>query len=344
MFKNILILGTGAWGTGIAQILTDNGNKVYMYGNDISEVDDIQKNHENSKYFKNIIKEKHYLSENIKTSNDLEFLVKDWFNYKLDLVIIAVPTNAVRSVLTSLKNILEDNNTNTTIFINLAKGYSDTCESMQQVFRSIFKEDNYYYYSLLGPSHAEEVIQRKLTCVNLVAERNCYIASLKQLFTNDYFKVHTDKNLSLNTAEFSSSMKNVYALMSGILSGLGYGQNARAALLTYSYYEMNLLTNFDKSLKGLCGLGDLVVTCYSKDSRNFTAGEAIGKLNSFDEFEKTNTKTVEGIRAINFTYNIMDKRGFDLIIIKTAYNIVNNKVSPKEAIIKMFEQFNNNLN
>lgn len=330
MYKDILIIGTGSWGTGLAQVLTDNGNNVKMYGVDKSEILDINKNHKNSKYFPNI------LSDCITAYDKLE----DLANICFDIIILAVPTNEMSSVLKSIKNLIDYKSS---LFINVAKGYTNDELSMYEVFHEVFPDKN--YYSLLGPSHAEEVINRKLTCVNLISIKKQYISSLIDLFTTDYFKVHyiTD----IRAAEFYSSIKNVYALMSGILNGLGYGHNARAALLTYSLHEMNLLSKVfeydNETLFGLCGIGDLVVTCYSNDSRNFTAGTKIGQLNSFEEFNKDNIKTVEGIRACKFVYHKMDKAGLDLTIIKCAYNIIYNKKPPMQEILKMFESFNNKI-
>lgn len=327
MYKNILIVGTGSWGTALAQVLADNGNSVKMYGIDNHEVNDININHRNSRYFPNS------LPKSIKAYNDFSEIS----DIEFDVVILAVPTNAMADTLITLKaSILHSN----TLFINVAKGYTNSELLMSEVFREIFPGNN--YYSLLGPSHAEEVIDRKLTCVNLIPEKKQYISSLINLFTNDYFKVHYISDIK--AAEFYSSIKNVYALVSGILNGLGYGHNARAALLTYSLNEMNLLSkafNYDnETLFGLCGVGDLAVTCYSDDSRNFTAGTKIGQLNSFEEFEKDNIKTVEGVRACKFIYNKMDDAGLNLNIIKCAYNIIYNHKYPSEEISKMFDSFN----
>lgn len=342
--NNILILGTGAWGTGIAQVLSDNGKSVCMYGNCKAEVDDINNNHTNSKYFKEC-----HLSDNIIAFNSMEAALKH-LRQRLDLVIIAVPTSAVKSVLTELSQTWPRlrGETNQTLFVNLAKGYDDSNLSMHAIFREVFPQaDKNLYYSLLGPSHAEEVIVRKLTCVNLIYEVKTHIHSLLSILHNDYFKVHLGYDLS--KAEFCSSIKNVYALASGILAGLGYGQNARAALLTYSLFEIRqILTELyqDKNtdiLYELCGIGDLVVTCYSNDSRNYTAGHKIGELNSFAEFIKDNKITVEGIRATKFIYNIMDSLGLDLIIISTMYDIITCNVNPKTAIENMFNLVNNKI-
>ena len=306
--QNVLVIGTGAWGTAIAQVLADNGKNVILYGIDCKEVKDINENHKNSKYFPDVV-----LSDKIEATTT--FFCCFHTRPLPDMIILAIPTQAMQDTVRELfkdynRDFLPMNSQKQVVFVNLAKGYSNEDVPMLDTFI----QNSYYtttgnrckYYSLLGPSHAEEVIKRRLTCVNLIGfPDNAYSSSVVEAFNNDYFKVEVEGNISI--AEFCSSIKNVYALASGILDGLGYGQNARAALITFALHEMRRFIkevfkkDSDEDLFNLYGIGDLIVTCYSTDSRNFTAGREIGKLNSFVEFEKSNTRTVEGIRGQNTT-------------------------------------------
>ena len=194
--------------------------------------------------------------------------------------------------------------------------------------------------SLIGPSHAEEVIKRDLTCVSAVSTDLDLTLKVAELFSNDYFRVYGNNDEV--GSEIGVAMKNAIAIASGILEGLGYGDNSRAALCTRGLAE---IVRFGRhfggkpdTYLGLTGLGDLIVTCYSFQSRNFMAGLQIGKDDGVENFLKTNTKTVEGIRTIKVIHDIAEKEYIELPIINALYQVVYNNKKPSEEIPLLFKR------
>ncbi len=319
----IAILGTGTWGTTLAQILTDNGYEALLYGVDENEVQDINLNHQNSKYFKDI-----RLSDKIKATMDLKTAVD-----RASYILLAVPTAFMRDVLVKLRPLLTEKVT----LINAAKGFDPlTGERISTLIREIIPETlRREVASLIGPGHAEEVIIRMLTTVCAVSRDAEVAREVQRLFSNEYFRVYTqDDEIG---AEYGVAIKNIIALASGALAGLGYGDNTRAALMTRGLAEMTRYGvrkgGRPETYLGLTGIGDLIVTCSSLHSRNFQAGYAIGKDNDATRFMAENTMTVEGIRSCQVVYD--DLKNYDdleMPITAAVYAVLYEKKKPSEVI------------
>lgn len=319
--KTIGIVGTGTWGTALAQVLTDNGFRVFMYGHDKQQVEEINKLHKNIKYFGNNLT----LSENISAVNSLEE-----FANKTDIVILSVPTVAMREVLEELVKYLKTK----TLFINTSKGFDPkTDERMSELIRDVIPENlRFEIVSLIGPSHAEEVILRHLTTVCSVSNSLPKAKQVQKLFSNSYFRVYTLKDEI--GAEIGVAMKNSIAIASGILDGLGYGDNAKAALVTRGLVEIiSFGKHFgakEKTYIGLTGIGDLMVTCNSKHSRNYRAGYQIGCDDSADKLLANLTETVEGIRTTKVIHDIALQYNIDVPIVNAIYEVLYNHVAPSK--------------
>lgn len=317
------IIGAGTWGTALGQVLDDNGHQVVLYTNDSRSVSDINHNHKNSFYFgDNIV-----LSPAIFATNSLKVAVES-----SEVLVLSVPTAAMREVLGKVKDILKK----PTIFVNTAKGF-DTEKNirMSELIREIIPFNLIRgVVSLIGPSHAEEVIVRDLTCVCSVSTDLAIAQNIATLFSNSYFRVYT--NTDEVGAEIGVALKNAIAIASGILEGLKYGDNARAALCCRGLNEIRRFGKYfggeDQTYLGLTGIGDLVVTCYSFHSRNFTAGLKIGECDSAKEFFETNTKTVEGIRTIKVVYELSQKYSIDMPIIEQLYSIIYDNKKPSSVV------------
>ena len=321
--SNIAVIGSGTWGTALAQVADDNGHHVIIYGHNPNQVDDINNNHKNSFYFGDEIT----LAPSIKATTNLREAVKE-----ADIILISVPSAALRSVLGEINEVLD----HPAIFINTAKGFdTEKNQRLSFVFKGVIPPEKLKgFVSLIGPSHAEEVIVRDTTCicaVSLDEKASKYVA---ETFSNQYFRVYLNNDEV--GSEIGVAMKNAIALASGILEGLGYGDNARAALCTRGLAE---IVRFGVSqggrpetYLGLTGLGDLVVTCYSFHSRNFTAGMQIGKDDSAKHFMETNTKTVEGIRTVKVIFEMALAAGVDVPIIDALYAVIYGGAKPSELI------------
>lgn len=322
--SKIAILGTGSWATGLARVLNDNGHKVMLYGVDQSEVDDINIRHCNYKYFKDV-----QLEEGIVASLSLEETILD-ANY----ILITIPTQFVRDTLLKIKPLLQQKVT----IVNAAKGFDmNTNMRMSDTIRSVLSEDEMNpVVSLIGPSHAEEVVQRILTAVCSVSLDEEMAKDVQKLFSNHYFRVYTTTDEI--GAEYGAAYKNVIAVASGIIAGLGYGDNTRAALITRGLHEMSLYGVVKGGLRetyfGLTGIGDLIVTCSSIHSRNFQAGLDIGESNRALDFMAHNTKTCEGVRTCKVIHEDVKNHnyGIETPIVDAVYHVLYENGDPRETV------------
>ncbi len=314
------VLGTGSWGTALAQVLADNGREVIMWGISSEEAEDISLRHHNTKYFEAPV------HENVKATCDIS-CVED-----ADLILCAVPTAALESVITQAMAYV----TKPVIWINVAKGFHPISHKRLSVVieETVPAEKRRAVVSLIGPSHAEEVIIRRLTVINAVSENEEAAKEVQELFSNSYFRVY--RNTDVIGAETGVALKNIMAIASGILEGIGQGDNAKAALMTRGLAEMTRYGvkvggKFETFL-GLDGVGDLIVTCSSRHSRNFMAGYAIGRANSAEQFLKENKKTVEGIPACKAVHEEAVRMGLEMPITDQVYAVLYEGKAPKDAL------------
>ncbi len=320
----IAILGTGSWATALCQVLIDNGHDALMYGISEDEINDINDNHQNSRYFKDV-----KIDERIKATSNLEEVIQD-----ASYILLTVPTSAVRSVLESVKPLLKKKVT----IINASKGFDLTTKKrISETIREVVDESQRNaVVSLIGPSHAEEVIVRQLTTLCSVSLDIEQANDVQQLFSNAYFRVYSHQDEI--GAEYGVALKNVIAIASGAIAGLGFGDNTRAALMTRGLAEMTRLGvakgGLPETYLGLCGIGDLIVTCSSRHSRNFMAGYEIGLADGAEQFMKNNKKTVEGIRTCKVIYEDWKENHpeIQMPITDAIYAVLYRGVKPSDAI------------
>lgn len=315
-----VIIGSGSWGTALAQVLADNQQPVTLIGVDPAEVDDININHRNSRYFGKtpVHPDVHATTE----WNEIE---------DADVVLLAVPTVAIESVAGKAGQLLKK----PAIFVNVSKGFNPgSDERMSEVIRRVVPEDKLSsVVSLIGPSHAEEVIERQLTSIDAVSLKEEDAKTVQQLFSNGYLRIYTGTDEV--GSELGAAVKNVMAIASGIIAGLGYKDNTRAALITRGLQEMiRFGTHFGgdpKTFIGLTGIGDLIVTCSSINSRNFQAGFQIGQENDVRHFLDTNKKTTEGVRTAKVVHDIAAAQHIDMPICEEVYQILYEGKEPKNC-------------
>lgn len=325
----IAVLGSGTWGTALAQLLVDNKQDVIIYGIAKDEIDDININHRNSKFFDDSV----ILPSELKATMDLKDAILD-----AEIIILAVPTIAIRETLNQIKPLLK----NKPFLVSVAKGFDvDSHKRMSEIIREIIPENlRQEVVSLIGPGHAEEVILRMLTLCTSTSIDLEAAKIIQNTFSNDYFRVYTQTDEI--GAEYGVAIKNAIAIASGIVIGLGYGDNAKAALVTRGLNEMVrfglAMGGEERTYLGLTGLGDLMVTCNSIHSRNFQAGLEIGKANSSAKFLKSNKKTVEGIRTAKIIHEIATEKGIDMPIVNAVYDVLYNDVEPKSALINLMKR------
>ena len=323
----VSILGTGSFGSALANILANNGHTVVLWGILQEEIDEINNYHTNSKYFEDV-----KIHESVKASTNLE-IIKD-----SDMILFAIPSIAINEVSTKIIPYL----TKPFIAINVAKGFHPvTHERLSIVIKNAINSDYLIdVVSLIGPSHAEEVVLGLLTTVNAVCENDEVAKKVQLAFSNDFFRVY--RNNDVIGAEIGVALKNIMAIASGILVGVGQGDNAKAALMARGLNEMVAYGTYFNGLKetylGLTGVGDLIVTCTSHHSRNFQAGLAIGKAGGAKEFLKDNKKTVEGIVCCKIVHEVAKENGISMPITEQVYQVLFEDKNPIDSINELMNR------
>lgn len=315
----ISLIGGGSWGTTLAQVLTDNGHETLVYDVNMKAVDQI--NHGQHPFFENKI-------EGIKATKILAEAL-DFADY----IVLAVPTKFMRSALKDI-NVLAKRKM---YFINVSKGIEP--ETLKRVSEIVTDEIDHKflgaYAALTGPSHAEEVIERKLTVLTSASDTAWFAQSVQNLFSNkSYLRVYTSDDLI--GCEVGGAIKNAIAIVSGMMTGYGLGENARAALITRGILEIVRVVVFMGGRKetafGLTGIGDLIVTASSHNSRNFNAGLRIGQGIPVEQVLSESKMIVEGVRAIQAAKDLCTKSKIELPIIETAYDVIFNNISVSDGI------------
>ena len=320
MKNKIGVIGGGSWGTALATVLAKNDYDVRIYVRNNKLKNNINNKHINTAYFPDI-----KLPKNIIASNDLKDTVEKSKN-----LVIAVPTDVTRKIMEEIKSYL----TKDQIIISTAKGIEEnTYLRNSQIINEISENP---VVVLSGPTHAEEVV-KELPSAAVIAGKNKKIAEkVQDMFMSRTFRVYT--NPDIIGVEMGGAIKNIIAIAAGITDGLGYGDNTMAALITRglseisrlgSYFDSNLLT-----FAGLSGMGDLVVTCTSKHSRNRRFGYNIGKGMSFDDSLEKVGQAVEGIKTTRAVKQWMTEENFDfeLPITNEIYNVLFEDKKPLNAV------------
>lgn len=329
MNYKVSVIGAGSWGTALARIISDNGYKVMIYDVDVNTIEEINTFHTNKAKLPNGI-----LNENVEATCD----IKKTLDF-CDILLLAVPTKVLRSVLENINS----NINSAKIFVNASKGIEPvTYKRVSEIVYEVV--DNKYidgFVALTGPSHAEEVILQMLTLVSAASNDLRCAKIIQKVFSNtDYFRVYVLEDLI--GAELGGSLKNIIALASGILVGCGFGDNAKAALITRGLVEMkNLACSLgakENTLFGLTGLGDLVVTCCSEHSRNFQAGKKIGSGKNLEKTLNEMTMVVEGARSCEAAYFATKNFNIEAPIIEAVYDVIFNHKDPKKIIKRLMER------
>lgn len=317
----VTVLGAGSWGTALSIVLADNGHDVNLWTHRKEQAESINTTHKNEKYLEIMI------PEQIKAFYNLEEAVRN-----AEVILIVIPTKAIREVCKELNDILRHSVT----IIHASKGIEPG--TLKRVSEMISEEmDNYAYEDIVvlsGPSHAEEVAKRQPTTVT-VSSMNSENAKLTQsLLINESFRVYTSTDLI--GIELGGALKNIIALGAGISDGLGYGDNAKAALLTRGLAEITRLgTSLGANpltFLGLPGVGDLVVTCTSVHSRNWRAGHLLGSGKSLDETLAQMGMVVEGVSTTKAAYQFAQKQNVEMPITFGIYEILFHDKDPKEVV------------
>ncbi len=317
----VTILGAGSWGTTLALVLNKNNNMVTCWSFDKNDVDSIKKLKENKKFLPGIT-----IPDRINFSNDLQASINS-----AEVIIVAIPSHAVRSVVQSINLSAKKD----LIWVNVAKGIENqTLLRVSQVIEEVGQVSPENIGVLFGPSHAEEV-SREIPTAIVSASKSQKTATLVQnLFMTPYFRVYA--NLDIVGVELGGALKNIIAVAAGICDGAGFGDNTKAALITRGLVEINRLGvkmgAKPDTFAGLSGMGDLIVTCMSRHSRNRYVGEQIGKGRTLQEVLDEMVMVAEGVKTTASAYELSQKEGVEMPITGQVYKTLFEGKPPVEAM------------
>jgi glycerol-3-phosphate dehydrogenase (NAD(P)+) len=320
--RKAAVLVAGSWGTALASVLADNGADVIMWARSQSQVDEINDNRTNRRFMPDI-----RLADGIRASSSMKEAVDG-----ADAVVIAATSSSMRDVARQLGLCLQPGTT----VIHATKGFeTGSLKRMTQVIAEELPDyDPARIVVLSGPSHAEEVILRCPTTVVVASESAEAAEQAQDLFINYYFRVYT--NPDVIGVEVGGALKNIIALGAGLSDGLGFGDNAKAALVTRGLAEIarlgiamggNALT-----FAGLAGVGDLVVTCTSRHSRNWRAGSMLAQGLSLDQVLEKMGMVVEGVKTTQAAFELAGRYEVTLPITEELYQVLFHNKEPKAAV------------
>lgn len=321
----IAVFGAGSWGTALAVSLAGGGHSVGIWDINAEHLAQMEQERENSRYLPGV-----KLPGGISIKKTPEEVLS-----QVELVVFSAPAQHFRSALTQAKPYL----TKDMVLVNVAKGIEQkTLLRLSQIAEELAPGAN--YVALSGPSHAEEVGQGLPTTL-VAASPNPALAELVQdVFMSKRLRVYT--NTDLVGVELGGALKNIIALGAGISDGMGFGDNAKAALMTRGLTEITRLGielgALESTFAGLTGVGDLIVTCTSMHSRNRRCGIMIGEgMNPKDAIQKVGM-VVEGVYTTEAAYQLAKKMGVEMPITEKIYQVIQGKLDARDAVTQLMSR------
>ena len=326
--EHITVIGAGSWGTALAVVAARAGQRVSMWSRDADVVETINRRHLNPRYLKETT-----LPEGVRATTDFGAAVN-----QSRLVILAIPSHATRSVLNELVQDLKRD----TILVGAAKGIEiETGKRISQVVEEVFARnanlDFLRYVTLSGPSFAREVVDKHPTAVVAAGENHEDCSLVQSALSTEDFRIYTNDDLV--GVELGGATKNVMAIAAGMVSGLGYGSNTVAALITRGLAEMSRIALAEgariETLMGLAGLGDLVLTCTGALSRNRFVGQELGKGRALEEICATMSETAEGIKTTKAVLSLANRLQVEAPITAEVHAVLYENKRPQDAATEL---------
>jgi glycerol-3-phosphate dehydrogenase (NAD(P)+) len=320
----VTVLGAGAWGTTMAQVLADCGNDVLLWGRSPELVQEINGSHTNKKYLGN-----HVLPNQLKATEKID----EAFAHS-SIIVLAIPAQSLRTALTEWKNMIPSD----ALIVSTLKGIELTSDlRMTEVIVDVLGTKNYAI--ITGPNLADELILRQPAGAVAAAPTLEIATKVQELFATPYYRVYTSTDVV--GCELAGAIKSIIALAVGMSIGMGFGENTQAMLITRGLNEVARLCaahNADPlSAAGLAGMGDLVASCGSALSRNRTFGEVLGKSGSMDVARTKVAKTVEGVASSSAVLEIAHRVGIEVPVIEAVADVVAGTLTPEQAIDRLME-------
>lgn len=322
--SKVTVLGAGAWGTTMAQVLADCGNDVLLWGRSTELVNEINSSHTNKKYLG-----EHVLPSQLRATDQ----ITEAFSHS-SIIVLAIPAQNLRDALTEWKSLFAPN----ALVISTIKGIELSSElRMTEVITEVLEQRNFAI--ITGPNLADELILRQPAGAVAAAPSLDIATQVQGLFTTPYYRVYTSTDVV--GCELAGAIKSIIALAVGMSIGMGLGENTQAMLITRGLNEVARIGAAHGadplSAAGLAGMGDLVASCGSALSRNRTFGEVLGRTGSMKDARSHMAKTVEGVASSSAVIEIAHRVGVEVPVIEAVADVVAGTITPKQALERLME-------
>ena len=325
--KKVVIIGAGSWGTALGLVLARKGYDITLWEFNKERAEEIQNNRENKRYLPGI-----KFPDNLNVTYEKEGLLEG-----IKYVVFSVPSQVLRGVIRGFSNDLTED----MLLVNTAKGIEvSTGMRLSEVMKDEIKGKFHKNIVVLsGPTHAEEVAVGIPTTIVAAGEKE-KAAEIQELFNSKVFRVYLSEDVV--GVELGAAVKNCLAIGAGIADGMGFGDNTKAALITRGIAEM---IRYGKACgakeitsSGLSGIGDLIVTCASKHSRNRHVGECLGKGQDIQTILNEMTMVAEGVPTVKAVYEQIQKLNISMPILEATYNIIYKNANAGNMVEELMER------
>jgi glycerol-3-phosphate dehydrogenase (NAD(P)+) len=326
--RKIVVMGAGGWGTALSMVLAQR-TEVLLWCYEKETIDEIEMNRTNSDFLPGV-----ELHNNIVPISEFD-AIKD-----ADVIFNTIPTQHIREIYSQINFPLDKK-----IIVNGSKGLeNNTFKRISEIFSETVDIKPSNYVNLSGPSHAEEVAKGVPTAVLAASTNFDLVKTVRELLTTDVFRVYSSADVI--GCEFGGALKNIIAIAYGIVDGLGFGDNTKATVITRGLAEISRLGLIcganPLTFTGLSGLGDLVVTCISKYSRNREFGKLIAQGYSISDIHNRNKMVAEGVPTTESAYHLSKKLDAEMPITEEIYKILYQNANPKDSVYSLYTRESKN--
>lgn len=324
----ISVLGAGGWGTALSIVLHNNGHDVTLWEYKKAYAKSLSKTRINKYYLPGI-----KLPKEIKVTHSLDEAVE-----RMHMIILAIPSQFLRGVLEKIKKV----DFSDTILVSVAKGIeTETLFTVSLIIKDVIKNINEYNIGVLsGPSHAEEVAKKIPTAVVAASKSFETAEQIQAAFMTSYFRVYSSTDII--GVELGGALKNVIAIGAGIIDGANFGDNTKAAIMTRGVAEISRLGielgAKPETFSGLSGMGDVIVTCMSRHSRNRFVGEQIGKGIKLKDVLKSMNMIAEGVVTAKSARELALQAKVETPIIEAVYKTLYENRDPQKMTFELMNR------
>lgn len=322
MSRRVAVIGAGSWGTALANLLARKGVPTVIWSYEPEVAEEIRRRHRNPTYLVEVD-----LDRRLRATSSLQEAVDG-----AEVVLSVSPSHTVRQVMGQVANTLSPD----TLIVSASKGIEESSlATMDRVLEEVLPPgagDRLTFLS--GPSFASEVARGFPTAVTMASRNAAAAEEARALFQTDYFRVYTSDDVP--GVELGGAIKNVIAIASGVVAGLGYGHNTMAALITRGLAEMSrlgiALGANPRTFAGLAGMGDLILTCTGGLSRNRAVGVGLGQGRSLDDILQDSKMVAEGVRTTRSTRDLARRTGVEMPIVEEVYAMLFEGRAAQDAV------------